>query len=119
MPLKIIYRFSANYQHIKSVLILRDYKRIITEKQGSSRYNVASLVLSHSVSLSHLIFYTHAVNSLSVFQVLHDDRDKSLVRTSVQPCDSPPGSRANIQVISVISRSKQGYRGVCIVEIPT
>lgn len=103
MPLKIIYRFSANYQHIKSVLILRDYNRIIanynriiTEKQGSSRYNVASLVLSHSVSLSHLIFYTHAVNSLSVFQVRHDDRDKRLVRTSVQPCDSPPGSRANI-----------------------
>nr|DAQ10235.1 MAG TPA: hypothetical protein [Caudoviricetes sp.] len=29
MPLKIIYRFSANYQHIKSVLILRDYNRII------------------------------------------------------------------------------------------
>nr|DAF66819.1 MAG TPA: hypothetical protein [Caudoviricetes sp.] len=31
MPIKTIWRISANYQQIKSFLILRYYNRIITE----------------------------------------------------------------------------------------
>lgn len=52
MPIKTILRVSANYQQIKSVLILRDYNRIIIEK-GSSQLLWRAFFLLHAVSFSH------------------------------------------------------------------
>ena len=42
----------ANYQQIKSVLILHDYNRIITEKKARHSY-CGELFLLHAVSFSH------------------------------------------------------------------
>ena len=66
MPIKTIWRVSANYQQIKSFLILRDYNRIITEKKARHSYCGEPYFVLHAVSFSYNKQITNSTKSKQI-----------------------------------------------------